>query len=85
MKKMMLCAFAVLALSACAVPVEMQESHAAQRQALRTFHKAERQEHKAGELAEKTAEAAKVAKALRLLTEAETERALAALESEMNK
>ncbi|MGL5093651.1 MAG: hypothetical protein ACRC8B_22585 [Aeromonas sobria] len=85
MKKMMLCAFAVLALSACAVPVEMQESHAAQRQALRTFHKAERQEYRAGELVDKTTTAAMAAKALRLLSEAETERALAALESEMNK
>ncbi|AWH14531.1 hypothetical protein [Aeromonas phage 13AhydR10PP] len=85
MKKMMLCAFAVIALSACALPVELKENQAAERQALRDFHKAERQEYRAGELVEKTTTAAMAAKALRLMAEAETERALAALESEMNK
>ncbi|AWH15329.1 hypothetical protein [Aeromonas phage 14AhydR10PP] len=85
MKKMMLCAFAVIALSACALPVELKENQAAERQALRDFHKAERQEYRAGELVEKTTTAAMAAKALRLMAEAETERAIAALESEMNK
>lgn len=85
MKRVILCAVAVLGLSACAVPVELKESQAVERQALRDFHKAERQAYRAGE-ASKVATGAKVAaEAMRMLAEAEADRALEALETEMNK
>lgn len=85
MKRVILCAVMAMGLSACAVPVEMKENQAAERQALREFHKAERQAYKAGELKDATEAARLAAIAAKVLADRQVDVALDALETEMNK
>ncbi|APU00754.1 hypothetical protein [Aeromonas phage Asp37] len=85
MKKMMLCAVIALGLSACAVPVELKQNQADERQALRDYHKAERQAYRAGELKEATTVAKAAATAAKILADRQAEVALQALETEMSK
>lgn len=85
MKKMILCAVMALGLTACAIPVELKENQKAERQALRDYQKAERQAYRAGEAVQITGGAAVASVAAKMLADAEAERALQALETEMSK
>ncbi|MGL4508255.1 MAG: hypothetical protein ACRCUF_21245 [Aeromonas sobria] len=85
MKKMILCAVAMLGLSACALPVELKENQRDERQALREFHQAERQAFRAEEVRKAATGAAVAATAAKVLADAQAEAKLKALEIEMSK
>lgn len=85
MKNAIICAVAMLSLTACAIPVEMKESQAAERDALRTYHKAERQAYRADEISQASVAASLAAVAAKVLADQRVEEALQLLEIEMSK
>lgn len=85
MKRVILCAVAVLGLSACAIPIEMKENQAAERQALRDYHQAERKAYRADEISQAAVAAGVAVVANKVLSDQRVEEALQLLEIEMSK
>ncbi|QIZ02631.1 hypothetical protein AhyVDH1_026 [Aeromonas phage AhyVDH1] len=76
MKRLIIASLALAALSGCAVPAEMRAEQKVETQALRAYHKAERQEYRASE-------AAKITKGVNTLAQAN--KAVAALNTQKAK